>query len=335
MRRMLSCIPLVAILCGFAAVTPSLPAGAPAAKKVPVVFAAYATPLEEPWNMVIHESLQAARQAGRIRYSWQADLADAPRMAAAMTAELAKRPDIVLADGTTADAELRRLAAAHPQTAFVVGTSGPPAPPNFSTFDSDLAEPAYLCGTLAGRLTKSNMVGVVCGKPEPHVHRTVNAFIQGARDANPAVKVKVTFIDSWFDPPKARQAALDQIAAGVDLVYAEREGAIAAAREKGVLAFGNLLDQHGEAPENVLTGPVWSMTPVVDYIVSLSAAGMVHAENLVDFSTLGRGGAALAPWHGWDAKLPPEVMQLVREKERAFKAGTLVVNPSPERPAGD
>jgi len=312
-----------------------LPAGQPAAKKVPVVVAAYATPLEEPWNMVIHDALQAAQRGGRIRYSWQADLADAPRMAAALGAELAKRPDIVVADGTLADAEIRQLAAAHPQTAFVIGTSGPPAPPNLSVFDSDLAEPAYLCGVLAGRLTKSTVVGVVCGKPEPHVHRTVNAYIQGARDANPAVKVKVTFIDSWFDPPKARQAALEQIGAGADLIYAEREGAIAAAREKGVRAFGNLLDQHGESPDTVITGPVWSMTPVVDYIISLSSAGMVHAENLVDFSTLGRGGAGLAPWHGWDGRLPPEVMQLVREKERALKAGTLVLNPSTERPRGD
>ena len=327
---------LVVLLCLCASLSgASVPAGQPAPRKVPVVFAAFATPLEEPWNMVIHEALQAAQRGGRIRYSWQADLADAPRMAAALTAEMGKRPDIVFADGSFADAEIRQIAASHPQTAFVVGTSGPPAPPNLSVFDSDLCEPAYLCGVLAGRLTKSSVVGVVCGKPEPHVHRTVNAYIQGARDANPAVKVKVTFIDSWFDPPRARQAAVDQVAAGADLIYAEREGAIAAAREKGVLAFGNLLDQHGESPETVITGPVWSMTPVVDYVVSLASAGMVHAENLVDFSTLGRGGAALAPWHGWDAKLPPDVMQLVREREKALKAGTLVLSPSTERPAGD
>ena len=312
-----------------------LPAGQPVAKKVPVVFAAYATPLEEPWNMVIHDALQAAQRGGRIRYSWQDNLVDGPRMEAAVAAEAAKRPDIVFADGAVADAELRRIATAHPQTAFVVGTAGPPAPPNLSVFDSDLWEPAYLCGVLAGRLTKSNVVGVVCGKPEPHVHRTVNAYIQGARDSNPAVKVKVTFIDSWFDPAKARQAALDQIAAGADLIYAEREGAIAAAREKGVRAFGNLVDQHGESPDTVITGPVWSMTPVVDYLVSLSSEGMVQAENLVDFSTLGRGGAALAPWHGWDGRLPADVMQLVREKEKAIKAGTLGLNPGTERPAGD
>ena len=48
-----------------------LPAGAPSAKKVPVVFAAYATPLEEPWNMVIHDALQAAQRGGRIRFGWQ------------------------------------------------------------------------------------------------------------------------------------------------------------------------------------------------------------------------------------------------------------------------
>ena len=102
-----------------------------------------------------------------------------------------------------------------------------------------------------------------------------------------------------------------------------------------MLAFGNLLDQHGESPDTVITGPVWSMTPVVDYLISLSAAGKVYAENLVDFSTLARGNAALAPWHGWDGRLPADVMQLMREKERALKAGSLVLNPSTERPTGD
>ena len=86
---------------------------------------------------------------------------------------------------------------------------------------------------IAGKLTKSNTIGTVAAMDIPEVDRLVNAFCAGAKEANPAVKCKVTFIGSFFDPPKAKEAALAQISAGVDAIYAERFGVIEAAQEKG------------------------------------------------------------------------------------------------------
>lgn len=306
-----------------------------ASAKIPIVFAAYATPLEEPWNMVIHQALQAAEKTGRISYSWQDKLSTAEAMVLGIQSALTRRPDIVVADGVEGVEGIKALAAANQGISFLVGTSAAPAPPNLSVFDSNLSEPAYLCGIIAGRLTKSNIVGVVAGRSDVQVHRAINAYMQGVRDTNPAARVKITFIDSWYDPPKARQAALDQIAAGADLIWAEREGAIAGAREKGVLAFGNLVDQTAEGADTVLTGPVWSMAPLIDHVAKQSAAGMIRGESLHDFSSLSRGGAVLAPWHGWAERLPPEVLELVREKQNAIKIGALVLNPSADRPVGD
>ncbi len=306
-----------------------------AAAKVPVVVAFYATPLEEPWNMVIHTAMEMEQQAGKIRYSWKDNLAGVAPMAAAIRASLAEKPDMIVADAADGDQEIRALAAANPSIKFVIGTATQTQAPNLSIFDSDLAEPAYLCGILAGSLTKSGVVGVVCGKAEPHVNRTINAFIAGAHDAGAKVKVKVTFIDSWYDPPKAKAAALAQIAAGADVIYAEREGAIAGVKEKGVFAFGNLVDQFAEAPECVITGPVWNMTPLADYIVKKASLGVVHAEDLQDFSTLARGGAALAPFHGWETRLPLETLEVLREKDRALKAGLMTLEQNISTPKGD
>jgi basic membrane lipoprotein Med (substrate-binding protein (PBP1-ABC) superfamily) len=325
--------PLASLLCLLLSVTCLGQSAAPA--KVPVVVAAYATPLEEPWNQVIHKALQDAEKTGKITYAWQDKLATATAMASGLNSALVRRPDVVVADGVESLDVIKAVAAANPGISFLVGTSQPPIAPNLSTFDSNLSEPAYLCGIAAGRLTKSGVVGVVAGKSDTQVHRAINAYIQGVKDANPAAKVKVTFIESWYDPPKAKQAALAQIAAGADLIWAEREGAIAGAREKGVLAFGNLVDQTAEGPETVLTGPVWSMTPLIDHVTKLSGAGMIRAENYIDFSSLARGGAVLAPWHGWNEKLPADVLELVRERQNAIKVGAIVISPSADRPAGE
>lgn len=87
---------------------------------------------------------------------------------------------------------------------------------------------------LAGGLTKSNTIGVVGGLPVPEVNRIVNAFIAGAHEINPEVEVKTTFINSWFDPAAAKEAALAQIDAGADVLFADALGSSRRGREGAV-----------------------------------------------------------------------------------------------------
>ncbi len=92
--------------------------------------------------------------------------------------------------------------------------------------------------------------------------------------------MKVAYIGSWFDPPKAKEATLAQIEAGADLIFAERFGVFEAAKEKGVLAFGNMMDQHALAPEVVITGPVWNMEPTVRHSIDAVRNKEWKAEDL-------------------------------------------------------
>ena len=69
---------------------------------------------------------------------------------------------------------------------------------------------------IAGAMTKTNKMGVVGGYPIPEVNRLVHAFMDGVRAVNPDVKFMVTFIGSWYDPPKAKESAFAQIERGAD-----------------------------------------------------------------------------------------------------------------------
>src|SRR3546814_3543063 len=89
-------------------------------------------------------------------------------------------------------------------------------------------------GVLAGTMTKTGRIGMVGGHAIGEVNRLFHAFMAGARSVNPDVQFKVSFIGSWYDPPKAKEFALAQIESGVDVLYAERAGVVDAAREKGV-----------------------------------------------------------------------------------------------------
>ncbi|MEA2001639.1 MAG: BMP family protein [Actinomycetota bacterium] len=300
------------------------------------VFGAYATQIEEPWDGVIHRALLAEEEAGRIAYDFTDDIGYSGDMERILT-QVAEQdnPDIIFGDAFGNEDAVRRVAALYPETAFVFGSGGGPADPNFSVFDNWIHEPAYLAGLLAGGLTETGVVGVVGGFPVPEVNRITNAFVAGAQEANPSVEVKVTFINSWFDPAAAKEAALAQIDAGADVLYAERFGVIEAAQEKGMLAFGNMSDQQELAPESVVSSVVWDMGPTVAYVVDQVAAGVSTAQDLKDFSMLAKGGASLATINtSVTGGVPQDLIDTVDGKEADIKSGAFRVNINEAEPAG-
>jgi basic membrane lipoprotein Med (substrate-binding protein (PBP1-ABC) superfamily) len=300
------------------------------------VFGAYATEIEEPWDGVIHTALQAEEDAGRIEY----DFADALGYSGDMeltlrdVAEL-DQPDIVFGDAFGNEEAVRAVAADYPDIAFVFGSGGGPADPNFSVFDNWIHEPAYLAGMLAGGLTESGVIGVVGGLPVPEVNRITNAFIAGAQSVNPEVETKVSFINSWFDPAAAKEAALAQIDAGADVLYAERFGVIEAADENDLIAVGNMSDQASLAPDNVVTSVTWNMTPTVAYIVDQVAGGTYTAQDLKDFSMVAKGGAALAPIAtDLVREVPADLVEAVGAKEAEIVSGLFRVDINEAVPPG-
>ena len=345
---LIALIALLAAACGGATPSASAPASAPAASEPAAsapaspaaqtvkVFGAFATEIEEPWDGVIHTALEAEKAAGRVDYSFQDAIGYSGDMERVLR-EVAERdqPQIIFGDAFGNEEAARRVAAEYPDIAFVFGSGGGPAEPNFSVFDNWIHEPAYLAGMLAGGLTKSNTLGVVGGYPVPEVNRIVNAFIGGAKETNPNVEVKVTFLNSWFDPAAAKEAALAQVGAGADVLFAERFGVIEAASEKNLVAIGNMSDQKELAPNNVVSSVTWNMEPTVAYVIDQVMAGAYTSQDLKDFSMVGKGGAALAEINSTvGGGVPADLLTKVQEKETAIKAGTFRVDINEATPPG-
>ena len=104
---------------------------------------------------------------------------------------------------------------------------------------------------IAGGMSKTNKIGMVGGYPIPEVNRLMNAFMAGARETNPKVEFMVTFINSWFDPPKAKEAAFAMIDKGADVMYAERFGVSRRGQgAQGKLAIGNVINTQDAVPRH-------------------------------------------------------------------------------------
>lgn len=300
-----------------------------------VVFGAFATPIEEPWDGVIHAALLAEQEAGTITYEYQDNIGYSGDMEIVLR-EVAEdtQPDIIFGDAFGNEEAVRRVARDYPDIAFVFGSGLGPSQPNLSVFDNWIHEPAYLCGLIAGSLTESNIIGVVGGYPVPEVNRIVNAFIVGVQEVNEDAEVLVTFLNSWFDPAAAKEAALAQVDAGADILFAERFGVIDAADENDLLAFGNMSDQNELAPDNVVTGPVWNMEPTVQYVIEQVAGGTYRGQDLKDFSMMGQGGASLAPFYDFEDTLDPELLELIETRQQEIIDGLFRVPIDENTPEG-
>ena len=309
---------------GLAAVASALPTLARAQDKKLRVASIYTVPVEQQWVSRIHKALNAEVAKGGIEYVFSENVANADYERVMRQYAEAKH-DIIIGESFAVEAAARKVAKDYPKTAFLMGSSGKPQAPNFSVFDNFIHEPSYLTGMIAGGLTKSNKIGMVGGFPIPEVNRLMNAFMAGAKEVNPKVEFMVTFINSWFDPPKAKEAAFAMIDKGADIMYAERFGVSDAAKERKVLAIGNVINTQASYPDTVVASALWNMEPTIDAALKAVRAGKFGADDYGKYSYMGVKGSELAPLGTFEQRVPADLVKKVKEKEAAILGGKFPV----------
>jgi basic membrane protein A len=290
------------------------------------VAAIYTVPVEQQWVSRIHKAANAAKDRGDIEYvySEKTSNTDYERV---MREYCEAGHKLIVGEVFGVEDAARAVAKDYPDVAFLMGSSFKPdaAVANFAVFDNYIQDASYLSGIVAGAMTKSKNIGMVGGYPIPEVNRLMNAFMAGVNESAADVKFQVAFIGSWFDPPKAKETAFAQIDGGADLLYAERFGVSDAAKERKILAVGNVIDTQGDYPETVVASALWHFEPTLDNAIAAVKAGSFKADDYGVFSFMKAGGCSLAPLGTFEGKVPAEVMAKVAEKEKAIKDGSFIV----------
>ena len=173
----------------------------------------FTLPVEQQWISRIHIALNDAEERGEIEYVYSENVSntDYERV---MREYAESGVDLIVGEVFGLERAARKVASDYPETAFLMGSSFVPQEPNFSVFDNFIHEPAYLSGIVAGAASESNVIGLIGGYAIPEVNRLMNAFMDGARESNPDVKFLVNFIDSWYDPARAKESAFAMMDAG-------------------------------------------------------------------------------------------------------------------------
>ncbi len=284
-----------------------------------IYTASVGSPGADPWSDAVHQALLRARRELDILYDFRATVAPADFEGIARD-YAQKGYDLIVGDAHGREEVIRRVARDFPEAAFLFASSLGPVSPNFSVFDFWLHEPAYLCGLLAGSLTRSGIVGAVGGEAVPRDNRVLNAFRLGVEEVNPDARVLIAFAGR-HDPPAARQLADEMIDRGADLIYAGTSGVIDACRRRGVLVFGHLADQHLLGVNVVVTSSVWDLGQTIKSVVDDIERDRYRAADYAHLSRMFNRGANLAPYHGLQPRIPRETRDLVHRRRLQIMSG--------------
>ena len=218
------------------------------------------------------------------------------------------------------------VAASYPKTVFIT-TSGSRIAPNLAPMVFELEQATYLCGLVAGKMTRSGSIGAVGGVEIPSVASTFLAFEAGVKAANPSARVRIVYTGSFDDVAAGRQAALALADQGCDFLIhnadAAGAGVFQAARERKILAFGTNKDQAALAPETVLASAVIDIPGAFVAVAREVRSGVFHARS-IRFGL--RDGVISFTWNpALLGRVPDGVKSLVEEATAKIASGALVV----------
>jgi basic membrane protein A and related proteins len=276
------------------------------------------------WNQAGYEGLMEAKSQYGVEVAYSESVA-IPDYEKVLRDYANQGYNLIIAHSSIAKDAVINTAKDYPKLSFL-WTDGDTTSANQAVIRPMAQEASYLAGVLAGKMTKSNIVGMVGGIDIPSTHRSYAAFAKGLNDTNPDAKLLVNWIGSFIDVSKGKEAALSQIEGGADIIFGNGDGqnigVLQAAKEKNVLAIGAVRDQFSVAPNVVLTSVMWGfdkgIAEVVGDYINGKFEGKVYELGLAQ-------GADLAPFHDNASKIPADVQKLLETDRQDILSGKIKV----------
>lgn len=184
-------------------------------------------------------------------------------------------------------------------------------------------ELSYLAGKLAAKFTKTDKIGFVGAMEIPTIKVEVDQIKDTVAEYNPDASVTVAYTGSWTDVNKGKEAALAQIANGVDIIIAIGDacdvGAIQAAKDKGAYVIAWVGDFNHLAPEVVLTSGVQDVAK----LVKMQGEKYLNGTWVNEKAKLYDIASGIEHLGKWSPVVPEELKQEILADEEKIASGEL------------
>lgn len=199
---------------------------------------------------------------------------------------------------------------------------------NFGNLMGAMESAKFLAGMIAGARAKEDgrpRVGYIAPFPIAEVIRLTNAFAMGVRDTCPECVTEIRWTNSWFDPPREKEAAESLLQAGADVVStgADTPGPVVAAAEAGRWGIGyDSPNACRSSPERCLTAPYWNWAPAYEKVIrAVRDKTFKGGNDYVDMDSGVIGLIGFMPGEAPAPGVPAWVVPRVQDKLAQMRAG--------------
>ena len=190
---------------------------------------------------------------------------------------------------------------------------------NVTTYNAKFHEGRYVIGQIAAKVSKSGVAGYIVSFPIPEVVSGINSFMLGAQSVNPDFKVKIVWVNTWYDPGKEADAAKVLFGQGADIIvqHTDSTAPLQVAEEQGKHGFGQASDMIKFAPKAQLTAIVDNWAPY--YVRRVNDVINGTWKSQASWDGMAEGTVQMAPF----TNLPDDVFKAAAETADKIKSGAL------------
>ena len=280
-------------------------------KKVAVLFPGLVD--DQSWNQAGYEGLQQAEEDGiEIAYT---ENASQDQQVELFRNYAQDGFNVIIGHGGEYMDSALQVAEEFPDVEFVV-TNGNKNAENVTSLALSYGDMGYLAGVLAASMSESGKIGMVAGETIPIVQDAMRAYEAGAKRVNPDIEVVESITGDWADVTLSREAALAQIADGVDVLWhlldAADAGVLSAAEDEEVYVIGLYADQSALAPTMHIGASLSDASAVIYEAATGELNGEANKEGVAE---------GVVSFGAYSDDVPEDVRAAVSEAEEALRTG--------------
>jgi basic membrane protein A len=211
-----------------------------------------------------------------------------------------------------------KVAAKYPDIKFEHAT-GYKMADNVAIYNARFYEGRYVMGKIAASISKTGVAGYIVSFPIPEVVMGINSFMLGAQSVNPDFKVKIVWVNSWYDPGKEADAAKVLFGQGADIMvqHTDSTAPLQIAEEQGKHGFGQSSDMIKFAPKAQLTANTDDWDPYYVARVKMVLDGTWKATDT--WGGMKDGMVVLSPF----TNMPDDVKAMAEDTVAKIKSGEI------------
>lgn len=276
---------------------------------------------DKSWNQSGYEGLVKAKENLGIDIAYSENVKQ-PDQVEAMADYARRGYDVVIGHGGEFQDAGDKVSSQHPKTLFAV-TNGVKAGNNLATIAFYYKQFGYLLGYLGGKMSKTGKVGFIGAQQLKHYVDLAASFEEGFKKANPDGRVFITWTNDWDDIVRGKEAAINQINQGADVIFPTMDNAIIgsfqAAKENNIWAFGIYYDAIQDWPETVLQSAIFDISSAIVGFLALAKEGKAEGKNY-KYGVESPEAARLGSFH---SAVPDSVRKEVMDLFNKMESGQL------------